>query len=62
VFRGKYHGTTRHEDDLNNIVIRAKEAACEKLLVTGSDVAESKRAIELAKCYRESFAFSAPFY
>ncbi|CZR59418.1 related to deoxyribonuclease [Phialocephala subalpina] len=49
VFTGLYHGTQRHPNDLSGILQRAKEAGCEKLIVTGSDLHESRKAIELAK-------------
>ena len=49
VFRGVYHGKQAHEDDLEHVVQRALTIGCEKLMVTGSDLKESERAIELAK-------------
>ncbi|EPE34808.1 Metallo-dependent hydrolase [Glarea lozoyensis ATCC 20868] len=51
VYSGIYHGTQRHPADLHAVVARAKEAGCTKLIVTGSDLAESKKAVELAKEY-----------
>jgi TatD DNase family protein len=49
VFRGRYHGKQAHEDDLENVVQRALDVGCTKLMVTGSDLKESERAIEIAK-------------
>lgn len=49
VFRGKYHGRQAHEDDLEAVVQRALDVGCTKLMVTGSDLKESRRAVELAK-------------
>ena len=54
VFRGIYHGKRAHEDDLQDVVQRALEAGCEKMMVTGSDLKESAHAIELAEKYRRS--------
>ena len=54
IFRGVYHGKKAHEDDLPHIVERALGAGCRKLMVTGSDLAESEKAIELAEEYRMS--------
>ncbi|KAH8821302.1 deoxyribonuclease-like protein tatD [Xylogone sp. PMI_703] len=51
IFSGNYHGTQRHPDDLSGVIQRAKEAGCQKLIVTGSDLAESARAVELSKAY-----------
>ncbi|TVY48304.1 Deoxyribonuclease Tat-D [Lachnellula occidentalis] len=52
VYTGLYHGTQRHPPDLPAVVSRALDAGCKKLIVTGSDMAESKKAIQLAKEYR----------
>ena len=49
VFRGQYHGKETHENDLESVVQRALDVGCTKLMVTGSDLKESHRAIELAK-------------
>ncbi|KAE8448923.1 hypothetical protein EG329_008719 [Mollisiaceae sp. DMI_Dod_QoI] len=49
VFTGLYHGTQRHPNDLSSVLQRAKEVGCEKLIVTGSDLHESRKAIQLAK-------------
>jgi TatD DNase family protein len=49
VFRGNYRGKQAHEDDLESVVQRALDVGCTKLMVTGSDLKESRRAIELAK-------------
>ncbi|KAH6646081.1 deoxyribonuclease tatD [Truncatella angustata] len=51
IFRGKYHGTQRHPDDLSAVVSRAKEVGCTKLIVTGSDFTSSRHALEIAKEY-----------
>jgi TatD DNase family protein len=52
VFKGVYHGKQAHEDDLKDVVQRAVDVGCEKMMVTGSDLKESARAIELAQEYR----------
>jgi TatD DNase family protein len=52
VFRGVYHGRRGHEDDLEQVVQRALDVGCTKLMVTGSDLKESAHAIALAKQFR----------
>ena len=52
VFRGVYRGKRGHEDDLEQVVKRALDVGCTKLMVTGSDLKESAHAVELAKQFR----------
>lgn len=49
MFHGVYHGIQRHESDFTSILQRAQGIGCQKFMVTGSDLAESKQAIDLAK-------------
>ncbi|TVY51871.1 Deoxyribonuclease Tat-D, partial [Lachnellula suecica] len=51
VYSGLYHGTQRHPSDLPAVIGRAVKAGCRKLIVTGSDVEESRKAVQLAKQY-----------
>lgn len=51
IFRGLYHGTQRHDSDFPLILQRAQDVGCQKFMVTGSDLAESKHAIEISKQY-----------
>jgi len=51
VFRGKYHGKQVHEDDTEHVLQRAVEAGCIKFMVTGSDLQESRKAVQLAEKY-----------
>ncbi|KAK4108631.1 endodeoxyribonuclease-like protein [Canariomyces notabilis] len=49
IFRGRYHGKSRHPDDLKAVVGRAVEVGCTKLIVTGSSFKSSRDALKLAK-------------
>ncbi|KAF2127100.1 deoxyribonuclease tatD [Dothidotthia symphoricarpi CBS 119687] len=51
IFRGEYHGTQRHESDFEDVIQRGLDAGCKKFMVTGSDLEESKHAIEIAKAH-----------
>ncbi|KAJ0420748.1 hypothetical protein BJY00DRAFT_301283 [Aspergillus carlsbadensis] len=51
VFKGNYHGKQVHEDDLGDIIQRARDVGCQKFMVTGSDLEESKYAIDIAQKY-----------
>ncbi|KAI4145007.1 MAG: hypothetical protein LQ340_006461, partial [Diploschistes diacapsis] len=52
VFQGVYHDKKAHEDDLDDVVKRALDVGCMKMMVTGSDLKESKHAVEIARRYR----------
>ena len=52
IFRGVYHDKQVHDDDLEDILQRAVEAGCVKLMVTGSDLDESKKAVKIAQEHR----------
>ncbi|KAK6579533.1 hypothetical protein PZA11_007769 [Diplocarpon coronariae] len=56
IYRGAYHGTQRHRDDLSDVVKRAVDVGCEVLIVTGSDLEHSKQALVLARDYRTVYA------
>jgi len=53
IFRGVYNGKQRHEEDLSDVVDRARQVGCNKLIVTGSSFKSSRDALALAKEYRE---------
>lgn len=52
VFQGMYHGKRAHESDLEDVIQRATAAGCLKMMITGSDLEQSKIAIKLAENYR----------
>ncbi|KAJ5176303.1 Deoxyribonuclease Tat-D [Penicillium canariense] len=51
VFRGSYHGKQAHDDDLDDVIQRAKDVGCAKFMVTGSDLVESEAAVQIARSY-----------
>ncbi|EMC97690.1 hypothetical protein BAUCODRAFT_122117 [Baudoinia panamericana UAMH 10762] len=51
IFRGIYHDKQAHEDDLQHIIQRALSVGVRRMMVTGSDLAESKNAVKLAQEY-----------
>jgi TatD DNase family protein len=53
VYRGLYHGKRGHDDDFEDVLKRAVVAGCEKLMVTGSDLQNSKEGIKLAEEHGE---------
>lgn len=58
VFRGIYHGKQSHEDDLEDVIQRALDAGCVKMMITGSNLIESEHAVNISKQYRACAAVS----
>jgi len=54
MYRGEYHGKTRHASDLDQVVDRARLSGVERILITGTSLQETKDALELAKKYSMS--------
>nr|GAT47833.1 deoxyribonuclease tatd [Mycena chlorophos] len=55
VFRGKYRGKQRHEDDMDAMMQRAESAGVASQIITGTSLSESREAAELAKRYGHYF-------
>ncbi|KAF3929870.1 hypothetical protein ABW19_dt0208222 [Dactylella cylindrospora] len=51
MYRGFYHGRKIHEMDLEMVIQRGLAHGCQKMMVTGSDLDHSRRAVDLAKEY-----------
>lgn len=51
VYRGVYHGKKAHEDDIEHVLQRAVDVGCIKMMVTGSDLQESQKAVKIAEDY-----------
>lgn len=49
VFRGRYHGSRKHEDDLKDVIERAVDIGMQKMIITGGSLEDSTQALELAK-------------
>lgn len=54
VFQGIYHEKKAHDDDLEDVLQRAVDVGCIKMMVTGSDLNESRNAIRIAETHRQS--------
>jgi TatD DNase family protein len=49
IYTGVYHGKKQHESDLVQVIERAVDMGCDKMLITASDLRETRNAIKLAK-------------
>ena len=48
-FSGEYHGKKVHESDIDDVLQRAKDIGCDKLLIVGGYLEDSKNSFELSK-------------
>lgn len=53
MFRGVYHGKQAHDDDFKDVIQRALDNGCTKMMITGSNMEESQNAVDISKQYRE---------
>ena len=51
IYRGIYHDKKVHDDDIEHVLQRAVDVGCIKMMVTGSDLQESTKAVRLAEEY-----------
>lgn len=49
MYRGVYHGSQKHDPDLNHVLDRAWSGGLQKIIVTGGSLEESKRALDIAQ-------------
>ncbi|XP_027234104.1 deoxyribonuclease TATDN1 isoform X3 [Penaeus vannamei] len=49
MYQGVYHGSKKHEPDLELVLKRAWEGGLTKMIITGTSLSDSKTALELAK-------------
>lgn len=48
MYQGVYHGSKKHEPDLDKVLRRAWENGMDKMIITGGSLNDSKTAIDLA--------------
>ncbi|XP_014216944.1 putative deoxyribonuclease TATDN1, partial [Copidosoma floridanum] len=49
MYQGFYNGTRKHQPDLNNVLERSWSNNLSKIIITASNLEESKKALEIAK-------------
>lgn len=51
MYKGIYHGSKKHEDDLEAVLERAWNIGMQKIIITGGSLEESKEALQLANSH-----------
>jgi len=55
MYQGDYNGSNKHPPDINAVLSRARAAGLVKMMVTGGNLEESKKALELAKDHADLY-------
>jgi len=55
MYQGEYNGSSKHSPDLDTVLARARAAGLVKMMVTGGNLEESKKALELAKAHEDLY-------
>lgn len=56
MYQGVYHGSKKHEADLDQVLKRAWDAGLTRMIITGTSLSDSKTALELAKTNDQLFS------
>ncbi len=56
MYQGEYHGSKKHDPDLDDVLQRAWDNGLQKMLLTGGSLADSERAIQTAEADDRLFA------
>jgi TatD DNase family protein len=51
MYKGIYHGSKKHEADLEAVLERAWNIGMEKMIITGGSLEESREALQLANSH-----------
>lgn len=55
MFQGIYHGSVKHQPDLDQLLLRSWSAGVDKIIITGTSLSESRSALDL--CAKDSRLF-----
>ncbi|CAB3229083.1 unnamed protein product [Arctia plantaginis] len=56
MYQGQYHGSKKHEPDLDVVLARSWEGGLQKMIITGGNLNDSKTAIQLSQTDSRLFA------
>lgn len=49
MYQGVYHGSKKHDKDVLNVLTRAWSGGLDKIIITGTGLDESEKAVDMAK-------------
>lgn len=49
MYQGQYHGSKKHEPDLDVVLARSWAGGLQKMIITGGNLNDSKTALELSQ-------------
>lgn len=49
MYQGVYHGSKKHDPDLDKVLARSWDAGMDKMIITGGSLIDSKKAIDLSR-------------
>lgn len=49
MYQGEYHGSKKHQPDLEDVLQRSWDNGLEKMIITGGSLEDAKAALEIAK-------------
>lgn len=49
MYQGVYHGSKKHDPDLDKVLTRSWDAGMDKMIITGGSLIDSKKAIDLSR-------------
>ena len=52
MYQGIYYDKKQHEEDLDDVVARAREVGCVKMMVTASDLEEARKVVDVCVRFR----------
>ena len=55
MYQGEYHGSKKHEPDLEQVIERSWKHGLDKLMVTGGSLTESQKTLEI--CAKHGISF-----
>ena len=60
MYQGEYHGSKKHEPDLDAVLDRAWKNGLDKMMITGGSLEDANKALKIARSHGNFFHFLPP--